>query len=143
VGGVSYLSLVWLCAVMSFETFTGGRSSRGSQVEPRLSLRKSGKTIGINSNSMGKYFSDVDHVELAYDKANRRVGCRLMENETPNSYSLRKGDKEGHGGQVTCRAFLVEYGLVPDKTTQYAARWDDEHDLVVIDLDDPVLVYGD
>jgi hypothetical protein len=38
---------------------------------------------------------------------------------------------------------MQEYRLVPERTTQSRARWDEGEGFVVAALDDPVLVYGE
>jgi hypothetical protein len=43
---------------------------------------------------------------------------------------------------IAPQAFLETYDLVPDVTTQYNPEWDDDEDLLVIDLDDPMDTYG-
>jgi hypothetical protein len=129
---------------MGFKKFTkkGGGKSMDSTVGPRISLRKSA-TIGINYPATQKFFSASDNVELFNDVVNQKVGLHPVGEETDDSYKVKKSDKEGHGAQVNCRAFLREYDIVPEKTTRYKAKWDDEQDLVVIDLTDPDNIYGD
>ncbi|QCW01786.1 hypothetical protein [Natrinema pallidum] len=127
---------------MGFKKFTkkGGKAGGKSGVGPRVSLRKSG-TVGINHAAVSEYFEEKDYVELFNDAVNQKVGLHPRVDETDASYKVRKSDREGHGGQVNCRAFLNEYDIVPEKTTRYKATWDDEQELIVIDLTSPDHVY--
>jgi hypothetical protein len=129
---------------MGFKKFTkkGDSNSGNSTVGPRISLRKSA-TVGINNPATQKFFDTANHVELFNDAVNQKVGLHPIDEETEDSYKVRKSDKEGHGAQVNCRSFLREYDIIPEKTTRYKAEWDDEQELVVINLTDPDNVYGD
>lgn len=121
---------------MGFEKFEGKTSGTG----PRLSLRKGG-SIGINHSAMQEYFQDEDQVLLYYDSESNRVGLEPIAEKDPNAYTLQRRDREGQGGSMNAVAFMREYGLIPKKTTQYRAEWDEDKQLVVADLDNPLLVY--
>ncbi|MFK5604454.1 hypothetical protein [Haloferax volcanii] len=128
---------------MGFKKFTkkGGKAGGQSGIGPRVSLRKSG-TVGVNNAAVSEYFDGKDYVELFNDAVNQKVGLHPRDDETEDSYKVRKSDREGHGGQINCRAFLREYDIVPEKTTRYKASWDEDQELVVIDLTDPDHVYN-
>jgi hypothetical protein len=129
---------------MGFTKFTqkgGGKGGGDSTVGPRVSLRKTA-TMGINNPATQEFFNTADHVELFNDAVNQKIGLHPIVEETSDAYKVKKSNKEGHGSSVNCRAFLREYDLVPDKTTRYKAEWDDERELVVIDLNNPDSVYG-
>lgn len=129
---------------MGFKKFTkkgGNGGGGGSTVGPRISLRKSG-SVGINNAAVEEYFEENDYVELFNDAVNQKVGLYPRKRKTEDSYKVRKSGKKGHGGQVTCKAFLQEYDIIPDRTTRYKASWDEEQELIVIDLTDPDHVYN-
>jgi len=127
---------------MGFEKFQGkGQGSVGrTNQEPRISLRAS-QSIGLNYAAIQEYFEDYNWVELLYDPVNRKVGINRVEEQTQDAYKVRKSNKDGHGGNINCTAFIKEYNLTPEQTTHYEAEWDDEHNIVIADLDDPVLKY--
>lgn len=124
---------------MAFEKVSG--SSRGSG-QPKISLRKS-NSIGINNAALDEYFDDDDeYVEFYFDRDSNTLGIRGLEEETEDSYSLSKTES---GGTTAPTSFLKAEDLVPDITTQYEPRvqqLNDDVELVVIDLDDAIGVYG-
>ncbi|SEK92237.1 hypothetical protein [Haloferax larsenii] len=128
---------------MGFKKFTrkGGKRGGSSSLGPRISLRKSG-SVGLNHATIEKYFDGKDYVELFNDAVNQKVGLHPRGDETEDSYKVRKSEKEGHGGQIACKAFLREFDIVPDKTTRYEVSWDEDQELIVIDLTDPDHIYN-
>ncbi|WP_275737249.1 hypothetical protein [Halorhabdus sp. SVX81] len=128
---------------MGFKKFTkkGGKASGKSRMGPRISLRKSG-SVGFNHATVEEYFEGKDYVECFHDAVNQKVGFHPNEDETNDSYKVRKSEKESHGAQVNCRAFMNEFDLVPEKTTRYKAEWDSDQELIVIDLTDPDHIYN-
>jgi hypothetical protein len=119
---------------MSFERYekrTGAASN-----EPRISIRKS-ETIGINTAAMRSFFQDADGVIAYYDDETDQVGLEPAAADDPDAYTIQVSEPS-ETGSVSASGFLNTYRLVPEKTTQYEATWDDEHEMVVIDLDAPI-----
>jgi len=127
---------------MSFEKFDDAGSERGRPPgsDPMVSLRKSG-SIGINRPALSAYFENDDGAIMYYDADDDQIGIEpVADNEADDAaYSVTKTDS---GGTIAPKTFLERYDLVPDVTTQFDPRHDDEEGLVVIDLDDPMGTHG-
>lgn len=125
---------------MSFEKFEGGGRGRSSS-GPMISLRKSG-SIGINGAAMAEYFEDTEAAVMYYDEDERRVGIeRVADADADGAYTISRTNDTG---SITPSAFLTQYDLVPEVTTQFdpAVEEDGDTELVTIDLDEPVGTYG-
>jgi hypothetical protein len=127
---------------MAFEKFDEAGSGRGrpAGTEPMISLRKSG-SIGVNQASLEEFFEDQDGAVMYYDEDANEVGIEPVADKDADeaAYTVSKTDS---GGTIAPQAFLEKYDLVPDVTTQYDPAWNDDEELVVVDLDDPTGTYG-
>lgn len=127
---------------MGFEKFDESGSGRGRTpgTEPMISLRKSG-SIGINSAALDEHFDDNGGAVMYYDSEENNVGIEPVEDKDADeaAYTISRTES---GGTVAPKAFLREYELIPDVTTQYDPEWDNDEELVTLDLDDPQGTYG-
>lgn len=123
---------------MGFEKYDKG-TGRGTS-QPRVSLRKS-DTIGINGAAIEEYFEDTDGVILYYDEEDNRVGLEPADADDSDAYTLVRANNS-NSATVNATGFMTDHGLTPEQTTHYEAQWDDDADLVSIDLDEPVTTYG-
>lgn len=114
-------------------------TGRGTN-EPRISLRRS-NTIGINGPAVAEYFADVDGVVLYFDEDAGRVGFEPADADADDAYTLVENNN-ADSATVNATGFMTDNGLTPEQTTHYAAQWDDDEELVYVDLDDPVKTYG-
>lgn len=113
----------------------------GSGVGSKISLRKSG-TIGINEAALAKFFDDKEYAEVYYDENANQIGMRPMSEKTNDSYTISKQES---GATLSPTSFLKAKSLIPDVTTRYEPfeqQLNEDVDLVVIDLDEPVGQYG-
>ncbi|MFW5905536.1 MAG: hypothetical protein ACOCY7_01885 [Halodesulfurarchaeum sp.] len=119
---------------MGFERYekrTGAASN-----EPRISIRES-ETIGINTAAMRAYFEGADGVICYYDDETNQVGLEPADADDSDAYTIQVSDPS-ETGSLSASGFLNTYRLVPEKTTRYEATWDEDHDMVIIDLDAPI-----
>lgn len=127
---------------MPFEKFEDAGSGRGRPPgsDPMISLRKSG-SIGINQAAVEEYFADDDGAVMYYNEEENRIGIEPVADKEADdaAYTVSKTDS---GATVAAQAFLEEYDLLPDITTQYDPDWDDDEGLVTVDLDNPKKTYG-
>lgn len=127
---------------MAFEKFEDAGRGRGrpAGTDPMISIRKSG-SIGINAAALEEYFAEADGAVMYYDADDNRVGIdpTADPDDDEAAYTVSKSDS---GGTIAPKAFLEQYDLIPEVTTQYDPAWDEDEDLVVIDLDDPRSTYG-
>lgn len=127
---------------MAFERFdeTGRGRGRPAGADPMISLRKSG-SIGINQPALSAYFEDSDGAVMYYNEDANQVGIEPVADSDAEeaAYTISKTDA---GGTIAPRAFLETYDLIPSVTTQFEPTWDEDRELVVIDLDDPIGTYG-
>lgn len=127
---------------MAFEKFDDAGSGRGrpAGTDPIVSLRKSG-SVGVNQAAIEEYFDGEDGAVMYYDDDANQVGIEPVNDKDADeaAYTVSKTDS---GGTIAAQAFLEEYDLLPDITTQYEPDWDDDEGLVTADLDDPHKTYG-
>jgi hypothetical protein len=127
---------------MGFEKFDEAGSGRGrpAETDPMISIRKSG-SIGVNQAAIDDHFAEDDGAVMYYDEETNRVGIEPVEDKDADegAYTVSKTDS---GGTIAAQAFLERYDLLPDVTTQYSPEWDDEQDLITVDLDSPQKTYG-
>lgn len=122
---------------MAFETLepTGGRAGTTT---PVISLRKSGG-IGINQPALNEYFENSEAIKIQYDDEENLLGLKPENEKTNENYTLTRSDS---GGSITPASPLNRRDLIPDITTRYEPEWDDDEELLVIRLDDPIGTYG-
>jgi len=127
---------------MGFDKFDDAGSGRGrpSGTEPMISLRKSG-SIGVNQAALEEYFEENDGAVMYYDEDSTRVGIEPVPDKDADeaAYTVSKTDS---GGTIAAQAFLTNYDILPDVTTQYTPHWDDDKALLAVDLDNPKKTYG-
>lgn len=123
---------------MAFEKYDKG-TGRGTN-QPRISLRRS-DTIGINGPAVAEHFDGVDGVVLYYDEDDERVGLEPADADDADAYTLVENNN-ADSATVNATGFMTSYGLTPEQTTHYEAQWDDDQELVYVDLENPVKTYG-
>lgn len=127
---------------MAFEKFEEAGSGRGrpAGTDPMISIRKSG-SIGINQTAIETYFETSDGAVMYFDEDENQVGIEPVADTDADdaAYTITKTDS---GGTIAPKAFLQQYDMIPEVTTQYAPELLEEEGLVVIDLDSPTGTHG-
>ena len=127
---------------MGFEKFdeTGSGRGRPAGTDAMISIRKSG-SIGINQAALDEYFEANEAAVLYMDEAENRIGIEPVADKDADeaAYALTTSKS---GGTLAPKAFLRQYDLIPEVTTQYAPEWNDDEELIVLDLDAPIGTYG-
>lgn len=127
---------------MGFEKFdeTGSGRGRPAGTDAMISIRKSG-SIGINQAALDEYFETNEAAVLYMDEAENRIGIEPVADKDADeaAYALTTSTS---GGALAPKAFLRQYDLIPEVTTQYAPEWNDDEELIVLDLDAPIGTYG-
>lgn len=128
---------------MTFEKFDEAGRGRGrpAGTDPMISIRKSG-SVGVNAAALAAHFEDDDGAVMYCDEDDNRMGIEPVTDKEADdaAYTVSKTES---GGTIAAQAFLETYDLVPDVTTQYDPEWDDDHGMVIVDLDDPADTYGE
>lgn len=129
---------------MAFEKFNESGAGRGrpTGTDPMVSLRKS-TSIGVNGAAIAEFFGDRTGAVMYYDEDDNQIGIEPVADSEADEAAYSVSLTES-GGTIAPRAFLKQYDLVPEITTQFTPEWDDEDDqeLLVVDLDNPVGTYG-
>lgn len=127
---------------MAFEKFDESGSGRGRTpgTDPMISLRKSG-SIGVNQAALEEYFEGADGAVMYFNDEDNQVGIEPVEDTDADeaAYTISRSDSSG---TIAPKAFLKKYDLIPEVTTQYDPEWDDDHELDILDLDEPTGTYG-
>jgi len=117
---------------MAFERFTAsGRSFKG-----RVSIRKNGQ-ISLSQGAVQKFnLADHPYAVLFYDKEGQMIGLKpTRDPEEPGAYKM---NHKGMGATISGLAFLDYYGIDYSHSRRYEARWDEKHEMIVIDLRAPI-----
>lgn len=95
---------------MVFEEF----NSKGGKFVPQISINKSGG-FGLSSGMHRRYNLDrYKGVKMYYDQDNKKVGIKLLEEDTVGMFTLKKRDDE-KGAFFAPRSFLQAYSIDPKK----------------------------
>lgn len=126
---------------MGFEKYDHGASpGRNALKSKQVSIRKT-KSIGINTAATEAFFEDNDGVVLYYDPESEVMGLEPV--DTPADHeSAYTVSGTGSGGTIVAKAFIEEFDLVEDNTIQYPAEWNEEEQLVEVDLTSPANIVG-
>lgn len=129
---------------MGFEKFDESGAGRGrpAGTDPMISLRKSA-SIGVNQAAVENFFGENEGAIMYYDEEAHQIGIEPVADKDADdaAYTVSLTDS---GGTIAPKAFLEQYDLIPDVTTQFDPEWDDEDEqsLIVLDLDNPSGTYG-
>ncbi len=117
---------------MAFERFTAS----GKSFKARISIRKNGQ-ISLSQGAVQKFrLTEYPYAVLFYDKEKHRIGLKPTQDpEEPGAYKL---NFKGTGASVAGLAFLDYYGIDYSRSRRFEAQWDEEHEMIVIDLASPI-----
>ncbi len=108
---------------MAFEEFT----KRKGKFTPQVSINKSGG-FGLSSGMHHRY--EIDRyaaVKLYFDKAEQKIGIKLLEQETDGTFRLKKRADE-KGAYFSAWSFIEAYSIDLNK---YAGKYSP------IEIEDP------
>lgn len=111
--------------------------------EPGAKLYKHGE-IRFNKSAGALWFSDVEHVEIFVDEEGDELGFKPASASVHGTYKYRR-DSDSDSGNVSIRSVLTQYGLWHermDESISVPARWDEDHELVAVDLSEAVERWG-
>lgn len=126
---------------MTLERFTEkGNRNRSRNQDPIISLRQSA-SIGINQPALDEFFEDANAAVFLFDETANLVGIDPVENKEdhPGAYTITRTES---AASIAPAAFLREHDLVPENTTRYHPEWDEDQEIILINLDDSVGVYS-
>jgi hypothetical protein len=111
--------------------------------EPSAKLYKNG-IIRFNKVAGQLWFSGVEHVEIYVSDDTDELAFKPAPTTREGTYSYSRDGE--HGGNVSVRSVLPHYGIWHERVDESVAlpvRHDDEeHEMVVVDLSEPVERWG-
>jgi hypothetical protein len=110
---------------MAFELFTRKKAHGGP---PSVTVTKYGNFV-VNSTALEKYFQAGQFVHMYYDADTGRVGIKPLPKRLDKSYRLNRSPK-GNVATISGSAFLSFIGYDPKETTNFAATWNEEEELL-------------
>lgn len=111
--------------------------------EPAAKLYKHGE-IRFNKTAGALWFSDCEHVEIFVDEEGDELGFKPAPATKEGTYAYRR-DSDSDSGNISVRSVLSQYGLWHkrmDESISLPLRWDDEHELVAVDLSEAMERWG-
>lgn len=113
----------------------------GTSFVPKISLRTNG-TIGVSQGALHK-FSLIEgdwYVVLHYDKTARVIGIQPTKNpDETSAMRLVINRRKSVTAHISARSFLDYFDInYRTGTTPYLAKWDDEHKIIIVDLNKPM-----
>lgn len=109
-----------------------GKRRRSSLVDDHVRVYGSGR-IAIPPAWLEDHFADADGVRLAVGEDPVMIGLKPADKSHPNAYTLQKENRRS--AVVNCKAFLEEFGLLPEETTSYPTEWDEEDQYLRVVID--------
>jgi len=125
---------------MTLRKFTDQTQYTG---EPGAKLYKNG-AIRFNDIAGRVWFNNVDYVELFVDDNGNDLGVKPANATKEGTYKFSPDGE--HGGHVAVRSVLSHYGIwheQMDESIAVPVRWDEDKEMVVVDLTEPVKRWGD
>lgn len=113
-----------------FEKFVHRRSRR--QATPMVTISRNGY-FAFNTSCVEQLIKEYKQVELLYDRKGKRIGLKLLDKPTPDSYKIRRPAKD-RIVSVAASAFLEFYKIPHEKTRSYPAVWNEPETMIVLDL---------
>ena len=98
----------------------------GRETEPTVKIGRSGNIL-VNGLAM-KLIKDAEWVQLLYDRANKRIGIKPVEEGALDAYRLLPS---GKGKQVNAKTYIKYFGLEDLKGTKHRPKYDSKGVLVV------------
>jgi len=111
---------------MTWEIFRGGKLQLDG---PAASILSSGK-IHMNKEGVDSLFieGDFKFVQLLFDQEERKVGIRICEEETPDSFSVFFPRGGGNGATISCVGFLNFIGYDWNESRNFSAEYEEFED---------------
>lgn len=122
-----------------FRKFTDQMEYSG---EPGAKLYKDGK-IRFNKIAGKLWFQDVEQVEIMVAETGTELGFKPAPETREGTYSYGRDGE--HGGHVSVRSVLTHYGIwheAMDESIAIPVRWDEDEEMVVVDLGEAVDRWG-
>ena len=111
--------------------------------EPAAKLYKHGE-IRFNQAAGDLWFSDCDHVEIYVSEEDDELAFKPAPESAGGTWGYRR-DSDGNSGVISIRSVLSQYGLWHeriDESISVPIRWDDDGELVAVDLSEAVERWG-
>ena len=113
----------------------------GGRFSAKASIRSNG-SIGLSQGAILRYklAEGKWYAELFFDKDARVIGIRPTrdgDTESVTKIVVRKsaqGGKDSFSSFISARSLLNFYGIPIEKARSYPAEWDEEHQMIIIDL---------
>jgi len=99
--------------------------------------------LRLNAGIYQSYFTAAEHVRLGTHPDLDLIFVQPIHTDTGNSINeipanAYKIDDTSYTGEVSCRRFLQHHNYHHTSTTQYAAEWWPNPEILCVDLTDPV-----
>ncbi|MHA2064974.1 MAG: hypothetical protein ACXABY_11425 [Candidatus Thorarchaeota archaeon] len=117
---------------MSFEEYQNVRRGRGSIKMLTVTILKDGR-ISLNKACFTEYFESYKYVILMFDRATNRIGLKPTNEARANACRIRP--RKGGLAQIGAMAFLKFLGFPIGETKKYTCRWNEEEELLEVQLD--------
>lgn len=110
---------------MRFETFAYSGRGRGrpAGTDPLVSLRNPGG-IGVNAAGVDEYFTEEDGAVMYFNEEEHEIGIGSVSDKEADDVANTISKTES-GATIAPRAFLEDYELNPQVTTQFTPHWHD------------------
>jgi hypothetical protein len=106
---------------------------------PSVSIASYGFTF--NSGSL-QFFREIPSVLLGYDSTQKKVYVKLLRDRDETAFSIPELDERTRSIRISCRDFVqflqVKTKLDFEKPVKYFADWDEESNLLIVDLTAPI-----
>lgn len=100
-----------------------------------VTVRSSG-SIAPNSAVVREHFGDAEAVQLFFKDGENLIGIRPVATYDSDNDRLYKLSKDGGSISINTHAFMKAWDIEHDETIRYRPDWDEEMEILIVDLDD-------
>jgi hypothetical protein len=100
-----------------------------------VTVRSSG-SIAPNSAVVRDHFGDADAVQLFFKEEDNLIGVQPVDAYDDEDDRLYKISEDGGSISINTHAFMKAWDIEHDETIRYRPEWDDEMQMLIVDLDD-------
>ncbi len=117
---------------MAFEIFEADNCRRKG-TGPRITISKNG-AIYMNTATLRDFLPDAQYAVLMFDSETNRIAIKAVEKNSEHAYRISQKPKSA-GCHMSGLKFLEHYKITHEKTISYPAKWVDDINAVVIELE--------
>jgi hypothetical protein len=116
---------------MVWETFT--RTRWRNPTDPTVTVTSTGR-LSLNVAVINNFVEDNKFAILMFDRSRKLVGIKFAKSSDSTTYPIFI-NRVKSSAAINCQAFLKNYSLIPEKTSNYEASYDKKSKLLTFSIE--------